>query len=43
MNNQKEREEVKKHFKDPTRVDRMSDAQVIAIYRRLQAQGKLAK
>lgn len=43
MNNQKEREAVKKVFKNPERVDKMSDAQVIAIYTRLKSQGKLAK
>lgn len=43
MSTQKEREAVKKVFKNPERVDRMTDAQVIAIYKRLASQGKLVK
>lgn len=44
MNNQLEREAVKKIFKkNPAKVDAMSDAQVVAIYKRLLAQGKIGK
>lgn len=43
MNTQIEREQLKKVFKDPMRVDKMSDAQVIAIYAKFKAQGKLVK
>lgn len=38
--NQK-RETVKKHFRDPSKVDEMSDAQVTAIYLRLEREKKL--
>lgn len=44
MNLLKEREAVKKIFKkNPAKVDEMSDAQIVAIYKRLQAQGKIGK
>jgi hypothetical protein len=41
MSTQKEREAIKVIFKDPSKVNDMSDAQVIAIYKRLLSQGKL--
>lgn len=35
------REAVKKIFRDPSKVDKMSNEQVTAIYLRLKAQGRL--
>lgn len=47
MNSQREREEIKKVYpKSPTwaeKVNKMSDEQVIAIYKKFLAQGKLGK
>ena len=37
----KKREAIKRFFKDHGRVDRMSEAQIVAIYKRFQNEGKL--